>query len=213
MPLCEAATARGGERNKIDFVVCIRTKNTACPLRPPVILTCWPEAMVKVVIGMAMGTACITPALEVGVTAEPGLLTSAVFIEEGEAVITLVAVVEPVPTVAATETAAASFPAHWTPVPELEMMVAKAAPPLVPGMMARVVPVYSGFSCGGLAMSMWSARTGSAATARREWAESVTRFLLAEDAPPAPAAVSDDLAAAGAGGSGPERLRGISISS
>ena len=158
MPLCEAATARGGERNKIDFVVCIRTKNTACPLRPPVILTCWPEAMVKVVIGMAMGTACITPALEVGVTAEPGLLTSAVFIEEGEAVITLVAVVEPVPTVAATETAAASFPAHWTPVPELEMMVAKAAPPLVPGMMARVVPVYSGFSCGGLAMSMWSER-------------------------------------------------------
>ena len=57
------------------------------------ILTCWPEAMVNVVIGMAMGTACISPVLETGVATS--LLTSVVFSEAGEAVITLVAVVEP----------------------------------------------------------------------------------------------------------------------
>ena len=47
----------------------------------------------NVVIGMAMGTACISPVLETGVATS--LLTSVVFSEAGEAVITLVAVVEP----------------------------------------------------------------------------------------------------------------------
>lgn len=101
------------------------------------LLTCWPEAMVNVVIGMAMGTACITPALEAGTgPGVPALLTSAELMEAGEAVITLVAVVEPVPTV----TAAASLPVHcWRLVPGPEMMVAG------PGRMC-LVPVYSGFS-------------------------------------------------------------------
>ena len=111
-----------------------------------VILTCWLEAMVNVVIGMAMGTACMAPLLGAAAT-DPGvagLEASLVVIEAGEAVITLVAVVEPGPRLAA------SFPAHWRLAPPV-MMVAKAGP----GRMGRP-PLYSGFSCGGLAMSMWS---------------------------------------------------------
>ena len=103
-----------------------------------VILTCWPEAMVNVVIGMAIGTACITPAVLEAATGPgvPGLLTSAEFREAGEAVITLVAVVEPEPVTAA------SLPAvHcWMLAPGPEMMVAG------PGRMWARVPVYSGFS-------------------------------------------------------------------
>ena len=127
------------ERNKIDFVVGIRTKNTPRPVTR-VILTCWPEAMVNVVIGMAIGTACITPAVLEAATGPgvPGLLTSAEFREAGEAVITLVAVVVPEPVTAT----AASLPAvHcWMLAPGPEMMVAG------PGRMWARVPVYSGFS-------------------------------------------------------------------
>ena len=86
----------------------------------------------NVVIGMAMGTACISPELEAGVATS--LLTSDVFSEAGEAVITLVAVVEPE---AAGAEAVASFPAQL-----LEMMVAMAGP----GRMGLWPPVYSGFS-------------------------------------------------------------------
>ena len=94
----------------------------------------------NVVIGMAMGTACITPAvLEACVTGPgvPGLLTSAAFREAGEAVITLVAVVEPVTGVTAVSLAAAHC---WMLAPGPEMMVAG------PGRMWARVPVYSGFS-------------------------------------------------------------------
>ena len=55
-------------------------------------------------------------------------------------------------------------------------------------------------------MSMWSARTGSAAAARTELAGSVSRFFLAEEAPPVAEDASGDLAG------GAERLSGISIS-
>ena len=89
----------------------------------------------NVVIGMAMGTACITPALEAATgPGVPALLTSAELMEAGEAVITLVAVVEPE---AAGAEAVASFPAQL-----LEMMVAMAGP----GRMGLWPPVYSGFS-------------------------------------------------------------------
>ena len=89
--------------------------------------------MVNVVIGMAMGTACISPVLETGVATS--LLTSDVFSEAGEAVITLVAVVEP--EAAGVAWACASLPAQL-----LEMMVAMAGP----GRMGLWPPVYSGFS-------------------------------------------------------------------
>ena len=67
-------------------------------------------------------------------------------------------------------------------------------------------------------MSMWSARTGSAAAARREWAavaetvdSPVSRFFLAEEAPPPPLALAEEASEEDLAG-GAERLRGISIS-
>ena len=92
--------------------------------------------MLRVVMGIAMGMACIAALL-----AETGGLGPWV--------------------------GGPSWLAHWRAVPPpAEMMVAMAG--LVAGRMGR--PPYSGFSWGGLAMSMWSEMTGV-------WGQAVTTVL------------------------------------
>ena len=96
------------------------------------ILTCWLVAMVNVVIGMAIGTACIACWF-----ATETLFVSGMGWQTG-----------------------ATSGLHWI-VPG-DMMVANVG--LDAGRRGR--PPYSGFSCGGRAMSMWSARRGAGVAVR-----------------------------------------------
>ena len=125
-------------------------------------LTCWLEAMVNVVMGMAIGTACMaavgagpdTAPVERGGGGAGPAAPGACCVRAGAGNGPPVSGKEmtwPAPSVPAVV-------AHCIGVPLLEMMVAKAGLP-VAGRMGR--PPYSGFSCGGRAMSMWSDNIGA----------------------------------------------------